>query len=126
VEFDPGKLGYLNVLGISAPQPLNGKLEPGGAPFRGRSAIGAPLVEPTSAGAAYLDVTGMDAVLRRDPSDTAAHLRLTRRQQDSRPHRIAPAQARCAGYPDPATSFAGRFNLRWAETRSPCNGAPKA
>ena len=36
-----------------------------------------PLVEPTSVGAAYLDVTGMDAVLRRDPTATAAHLRRT-------------------------------------------------
>ena len=36
-----------------------------------------PLVEPTSVGAAYLDVTGMDALLRRGPSATAAHLRRT-------------------------------------------------
>jgi nucleotidyltransferase/DNA polymerase involved in DNA repair len=36
-----------------------------------------PLVEPTAVGAAYLDVTGMDALLRRDPTATAAHLRRT-------------------------------------------------
>ena len=36
-----------------------------------------PLVEPTGVGAAFLDVTGMDALLRRDPAATAAHLRRT-------------------------------------------------
>ena len=36
-----------------------------------------PLVESTGVGAAYLDVTGMDALLRRDPAATAAHLRRT-------------------------------------------------
>ncbi len=36
-----------------------------------------PLVEPTGVGAAFLDVTGMDALLRRDPIATAAHLRRT-------------------------------------------------
>ncbi len=36
-----------------------------------------PLVEPTGVGAAFLDVTGMDAVLHRDAAATAAHLRRT-------------------------------------------------
>jgi nucleotidyltransferase/DNA polymerase involved in DNA repair len=36
-----------------------------------------PLVEPTGVGAAFLDVTGMDALLHRDPTATAAHLRRT-------------------------------------------------
>ena len=36
-----------------------------------------PLVESSGVGAAFLDVTGMDALLRRDATATAAHLRRT-------------------------------------------------